>query len=378
MSDDTAIPEQGSLNVGVATDPEVTASLPPVEPPRGGSSIRLVVQRPERLSRGLLFVKWLLVVPAFVVVALYGIAVFVTTFLAFWAILLTGRYPPELFNFSRSYMGMYARTVAYFPLLLTDQYPLSEKRLRASEAAVWYEVDHPEGLSRFRLLLKLLTFLLYVVFLLTTLPILLMVVAAIPAWFAILFTGRYPAGLFRFVVSLMQWTARVVGWQYLMRDEWSLFGDTRKVSIPVGVGALLSVGLGALLWIGSLTAESESNAFAVGDCFNFTVRNGQVVSQTLTSCRTGHDAEVYAEVKSSAGVGAPYPGGQALFQEVQPTCLSAFEGFVGTSYDESALDILILGPNAKEWNGLGARRLTCSVYRMDLAKLRGTARASGL
>lgn len=43
-----------------------------------------------------------------------------------------------------------------------------------------------------------------------------MVVAVILAWFAILFTGRYPPGLFRFVEGVMRWNVRVVGYAYLL------------------------------------------------------------------------------------------------------------------------------------------------------------------
>ena len=42
------------------------------------------------------------------------------------------------------------------------------------------------------------------------------VFSVIIAWFAILFTGRYPKGLFDFVVGVQRWTSRVVGYAFLM------------------------------------------------------------------------------------------------------------------------------------------------------------------
>jgi hypothetical protein len=50
------------------------------------------------------------------------------------------------------------------------------------------------------------------------------VVAVIVAWFAILFTGRYPRGLFDFVLGVLRWTNRVVGYAFiLVTDEYPPF-----------------------------------------------------------------------------------------------------------------------------------------------------------
>ena len=43
------------------------------------------------------------------------------------------------------------------------------------------------------------------------------------AWFAILFTGRYPRGMFDFNVGVQRWQARVFAYVYLMRDEYLPF-----------------------------------------------------------------------------------------------------------------------------------------------------------
>jgi hypothetical protein len=43
------------------------------------------------------------------------------------------------------------------------------------------------------------------------------------AWFAILFTGQFPRGMFDFVVGVMRWNNRVYAYFYLLRDEYPPF-----------------------------------------------------------------------------------------------------------------------------------------------------------
>jgi hypothetical protein len=50
------------------------------------------------------------------------------------------------------------------------------------------------------------------------------IVTTVIAWFAILFTGSYPTGLYRFGVGVMRWQVRVEAYVLLMRDEYPPFG----------------------------------------------------------------------------------------------------------------------------------------------------------
>ena len=80
------------------------------------------VEYPERLSRLLIFVKWLLVIPHLIVLYFYGIVVGIVMFLAWWAILFTGRYPKGMFDMVVGYNRWSARVNAYASLL-RDEYP---------------------------------------------------------------------------------------------------------------------------------------------------------------------------------------------------------------------------------------------------------------
>lgn len=87
----------------------------------------LTVDYPPKLSRGLAVLKllfgWIYVgIPHLVILWLYGIAAAVVTFIAFWAILFTGKYPRGMFDFVVGYMRWSARVNAYL-YLMRDEYP---------------------------------------------------------------------------------------------------------------------------------------------------------------------------------------------------------------------------------------------------------------
>lgn len=75
------------------------------------------------LSRGLPLVKWLLVIPHYVILMFLGIAMIVVTVIAWFAILVTGRYPRDLFDFTVGVLRWTARVSCYSILLTTDRYP---------------------------------------------------------------------------------------------------------------------------------------------------------------------------------------------------------------------------------------------------------------
>ena len=92
------------------------------------NSVNVTVEYPEELSRGKVLLKallgWLYVgIPHGVMLWLYGIAVGVVVFFAFWAVLFTGRYPRGMFDFVVGYMRWQTRVSAYWLFLMRDEYP---------------------------------------------------------------------------------------------------------------------------------------------------------------------------------------------------------------------------------------------------------------
>ena len=174
-----------------------------------------------QLSRWLWLVKWLLAIPHFVVLAFLWIAFFVLTFVALVAILFTGRYPRALFDFNVGVLRWTWRVGFYaFAALGTDRYPPFTLG-PAPDYPATLDVAYPARLSRGLALVKwwLLAIPQYVI-----VGLLLgggrgpgrggtgshrasglIDVLVLFAGVALLFTSRYPQGIFDLVVGLDRW-----------------------------------------------------------------------------------------------------------------------------------------------------------------------------
>ncbi len=129
------------------------------------------------------------------------------------------KYPRWWFDFTRE-LSRFTNRVGAYVALLTDTYPST-----TDEQAVHLELDYPDverDLNRWLPLVKWLLALPHYI----VLAFLLVgaVVAVIIAWFAILFTGRYPRALFDYVVGVGRWALRVEAYAFfLLTDDYPPF-----------------------------------------------------------------------------------------------------------------------------------------------------------
>jgi uncharacterized protein DUF4389 len=197
---------------------EAATPVPPVAPP--DYPVNFDVEYPERLSHWMIFVKWLLAIPHLIIVYLLLIVAGVLQFIAFFAILFTKKWPRGLFDFTVQIYRWTGNVYAYAFLLLRDEYPPFSGE--AGQYPLTLEVEYREDLSRWLIFVKwLLAIPHYIVLAFLGLAA---SVAVLIAFFAILFTGRYPRSLFDFVVGTVRWWVRVNAYaHWLMTDRYPPF-----------------------------------------------------------------------------------------------------------------------------------------------------------
>jgi hypothetical protein len=203
--------------------------------------LRIEGQLDGDISRGLWLVKWVLLIPHFVVLLFLGIAFILGTIVAFFAILFTGRHPRGIFDFKVGVMRWGWRVTFYgYSALGTDRYPpftLAD----VPDYPARLEIDYPATLSRGLVLVKwwLLAIPHYVIVsvfaggaMTATGPdgewawasgVGLIGVLVLIAGVILLFTGRYPRGIFDFVMGMNRWVNRVVVYAALMTDDYPPF-----------------------------------------------------------------------------------------------------------------------------------------------------------
>ena len=192
--------------------------------------VTLTIEYPDRLSRGLVILKvlfgyWYVGIPHGICLWLYEIAVGIVTFIAFWAILFTGKYPKGMFDFVVGYNRWSNNVYAYYTYFLVDENPPFTGEQNVSYP-VTLDVEYPDRLSRGWVVLKALFGWLYVGIphgiCLVLYGIAVSIVVFIAFW-AILFTAKYPKGMFDFVVGFMRWSLNVSAYLGLLRDEYPPF-----------------------------------------------------------------------------------------------------------------------------------------------------------
>ncbi|MGW8765868.1 DUF4389 domain-containing protein [Streptomyces sp. NPDC055815] len=185
-----------------------------------------------KLSRWLWLVKWILVLPHWIVLVFLWIAFVLVTVIAFFAILFTERYPRALFDFNLGVLRWSWRVSYYaYGALGTDRYPPFSLGPEPGYPAR-LDIAYPERLSRAQVLVKwwLLAIPHYLVLAFFTGGMRagwwsggLITLLALIAGFTVTFTERYPRDLFALIVGLNRWVLRVAAYASLMTDAYPPF-----------------------------------------------------------------------------------------------------------------------------------------------------------
>lgn len=131
----------------------------------------------------------------------------------------------------------------------------------------------------------------------------------------------------------------------------------------------------AAVSLAGCAGDQRADALKVGDCFDDSaemISGDEITRVPSVPCNEPHDNEVFHVTD--------YPGSAYSFEAIADfadrACFSAFEPYIGRSYETSIIDFTWFVPTPGSWAG-GDREVTCIAFHMNLDKLRGSVRGSG-
>ena len=184
----------------------------------GAYPVTFDVAYPESPNRFLILIRWLLAIPHGIVLLILAELVQLATLVGFFAILFTKNYPDTIWRFCVGVLRWNQNVSAY--TLFLDRYPpfgMGE----GSYEPVTFTVEKPEEFNRWLPLVKWLLVIPH--FLILAALSVIATVAALALVLAVLFTGRYPRGLFDFLVGFGRWFARATAYFALLVDRYPPF-----------------------------------------------------------------------------------------------------------------------------------------------------------
>lgn len=184
----------------------------------------LQINTPERVANWRPLVQWLLLIPHHVVLAVLAAVSSVVVLISWIVILLTGKLPAGLAGFQAMYLR-YSAVVWAYAYFLTDQYPpfdfdTSPADPGRTQTSVSFS-PALEGRNRLTVLLRIITVIPAYIF--NLIIVVIATVCIILGFFAVLFTGRWPDGLRRFVVGSHLVSLRYFTYGLLLTDEYPPF-----------------------------------------------------------------------------------------------------------------------------------------------------------
>ena len=198
-------------------------TTPMAPAPAGTGPFQLGLDAPLKVARWRVIGNPIMAIPHIIFLYILSAVLSVITFIAWFAILFTGKYPPGLFDFAVGVMR-YQWRVGTFYLFMREPYPtfgLPSGPTDPGNDPATFSILRPDKLSRGLIFIKWLL-VIPVYFVLVVLGIA-AYIALVIAFFAVVFTGKWPEGLRRYVVGVTRLAYRVNVYTYLMTDVYPGF-----------------------------------------------------------------------------------------------------------------------------------------------------------
>ena len=201
-----------------------------------GYPIRFEADYDENRSRLTVFFRLLMVIPHAILLSLWAIAGFFAVVIAWFALVLTGRWPEGLYAFVASLMRYATRVNAYM-YLLTDAYPPFDGG-EDPQYPVRLRIAPPQAeYSRLKVLLRV--FYIIPAYILQYVLVMLAQIIGLISWLVIVVTGKQPRGLHDLLVLGMSYYARSMGLFTLVTETYPPIGDDQQqLTTPAAPGAL--------------------------------------------------------------------------------------------------------------------------------------------
>jgi uncharacterized membrane protein len=188
---------------------------------------------PEERNRATVFFRVLMVIPLAIWACIWGFAACIAVFIAWFAIVFTGRWPAALYDFVASFTRYSGRVLAYC-YLIVDRYPPFDGGEHPEYPVQIVVAPAKDEYSRmktfFRLLLAIPVYIIQYLFSIW------LFVVAIAIWFCGVFAGRTSAGLMEAMRMPMAYYIRANTYFYLLTEDWPPFdpgtGEATAAPLP--------------------------------------------------------------------------------------------------------------------------------------------------
>ena len=189
----------------------------------GSYPARLGIDAPLEVKNWRPLVHWILAIPQLLIANALRSLRQVITLIAFFTVLFTKKIPDSLFNMIVM-SHRYSWRVASYALWMREPYPPFSFVVTPQDDGTdpaWLSIDYQQELNRWAPLYKWLLAIPHFIVLIFLWIV--MVLVLIISFFAVLFTGKWPEGLRRYVVGVMRWGLRVSAYVSFLRDEYPPF-----------------------------------------------------------------------------------------------------------------------------------------------------------